>query len=114
LAALPPHLLRPLCLFSSLPFEPFFEAPAMRSRAVVLPLLAGLVLFCSATRAQVSVFFFFPFEILTTKKPFEPMSRCPKPHVVSSSALEEEGRVLALCSCLLCWDMSHSWRLPKF
>ena len=31
----------------------------MQSRAAVLPLLAGLVLLCSATRAQVSVLFFF-------------------------------------------------------
>ena len=48
-----------LSFLLSLPFEPFFEAFAMQSRAAVLPLLAGLVLLCSATRAQVSVLFFF-------------------------------------------------------
>ena len=39
-------------------FEPFFEPSAMqtRSRAAVLPLLAGLFLLCSVTRAQVSYF----------------------------------------------------------
>ncbi len=41
----------------SLLFELFFKPSAMRSRAAMLPLLAGLVLLCSATRAQVSVLF---------------------------------------------------------
>ena len=47
-----------LSFLPSLSFEPFFKPSAMRSGAAVLPLLAGLVLLCSATRAQVSVLFF--------------------------------------------------------
>ena len=77
-----------------------FHRMGTRSGAAVLPLLAGLVLLCSATRAQVSVLFFSTWKLGNGK--IVRADAASKACDVSSPALEEEGGVFALCSCLLC------------
>jgi hypothetical protein len=95
----------------SFSFEPFFEPSAMgvRSRVAALPVLAGLVLLCSATRAQVSV---FPPPSKSQQQNRKPTA-CRSLDVISS-ALEEDGGFSVLCSCLLCWLTYHSWILTNF
>ena len=59
-----------LALSPRFPFA-FFKPSAMKtqSRAAVIPLLAGLALLCSATRAQVSVFFHWKYRYRIELKP---------------------------------------------